>query len=165
MSVLWPYYWPALAAGLLLGVISGLLAVGRGRFRAIIALGLALSLAGAAIWHGPLGAANRVTVAVENATRRALDHYEMPQIDARLQRGPLSRQLILSGKADDFQRSELARLMSQVPGASRATWSRTDRSLPLIVESFIAAAVGYAFGLLLAYLITLHRRHNAQWSW
>ena len=30
---------------------------------------------------------------------------------------------------------------------------------------FLIAVLGFLFGLLLAYLIELHRRYNAQWNW
>ena len=119
----------------------------------------------AALWHGPLGAADRFTSEVEGDARRALIHYEMPQITAHLHHGPLTRALILSGRADDFQTTELARLFSQLPGVSRAQWTNSDAGAPLIVEAAGVSILGFLFGLLLAYLVELRRRYNAQWTW
>jgi hypothetical protein len=55
--------------------------------------------------------------------------------------------------------------MSTLPGVGRATWSPQDRALPLIAEAALTALVGYLLGLLLAYLVALRRRYNAQWKW
>lgn len=165
MNTLWEYFWPPLAAGLLGGLFAGLVGFRRSAARLIVlAAGLAASLTLASLWHGPAGAADRLTARVERQAREALAYYEVPQITARLHRAPLSRQLMLSGPADDFQRSELARLFSQLPGVSKAVWSGNG-GLPLIVEALLASALGYLLGLLLAYLIELRRRHNAQWNW
>jgi hypothetical protein len=86
-------------------------------------------------------------------------------VQARLHRAPLTRQLLLSGQVDDFQRSELTRLMSDVPGVGRASWSPSERGLPLLAEGALSALASFLFGLLLAYLVELRRRHNAQWKW
>ena len=37
--------------------------------------------------------------------------------------------------------------------------------MPLIVEACAIALVGFLAGLLLAYLVELHRRANAEWRW
>jgi len=166
MSSLWSYFWPAIGAGLLSGVIAGLIGFRRRPRRTIaLAIGAAAAMALAMLWHGPLGAGDRLASRADTAARQALDHYELPQITAHLHRGPLTRRLILSGPADDFQVQELQRVMSQVPAVSRASWSRTDAGVPLIAEACGAALLGFLIGLLLAYLVELRRRYNAQWSW
>jgi hypothetical protein len=81
-----------------------------------------------------------------------------------LHHDPLTRRVELSGPADDFQRSELARLMDEIPGVSGATWS-SGRGIPLIAEGLAVTLLGFLLGLLLAYLVELRRRHNAQWNW
>jgi hypothetical protein len=163
MSALWSYFWPVFGAGLLAGAVAGILAFPRRDRRitvggAVIALGLAL------IWHGPLGGADRFAGRVERTARQALDYYEMARIQAHIDRGPLTRRLVLSGPADDFQHSELARLLSQLPGVSRATWT-SGGGIPLIVEGAAVTLAGFLIGLLLAYLVELRRRYNAQWNW
>jgi hypothetical protein len=72
--------------------------------------------------------------------------------------------MILLGPADEFQRAEAARLLSQIPGVSDADWTESA-GIPLIVEGAAAALVGFLLGLLLAYLVELRRRHNSQWNW
>ena len=166
MNVLWSYFWPCFAAGLLVGGPIGTIAFRRrARRNAILALGVVLSLALAAVWHGPLGAADRLSVRVEHDARAVLDHYEMTRITEHLHHGPLTRRLILAGPADDFQTTELVRLMSELPGVSTAQWTEKPAGLPLIIEAMAVAVGGFLFGLLLAYLVELHRRYNAQWTW
>ena len=163
--MLWSYFWPCHAAGILGGGIGGLFAFRRKR-RLPLIVGLLLALAAAAAWHGPLGAADRVRATIERQAREALDHYELPKVTAHLHRAPLTRRLVLAGgQEDNWQRGEIVRLFSQLPGVSRATWSEEDAGLPLILEAVIAAIIGFLLGLLLAYLLELRRRYNAQWTW
>ena len=164
MSVWWSYFWPLIAAGLIIGAIGGSVAFRRRRQTLTLAAATALAVASAALWHGPLGAADRLTAVVERSARATLDYYEMTQVQGRLHRKPLTRRLMLSGPADDFQRGELVRLMSQLPGVSSASWSSRG-GVPLIVESVASAVAGFLLGLLLAYLVELRRRYNAQWNW
>ena len=90
--------------------------------KAIFLGGLVLVIAFAAIWHGPLGAGDRLAADVETRARATLDHYEMSMIQARLQRRPLARRLVLSGPADDFQRRELVRILDGTPGVLEVRW-------------------------------------------
>ena len=166
MNVLWSSFWPCFAAGLLVGGTAGTIAFRRlSRRNAALAVGLGLSLAAAALWHGPLGAADRLSTSVEHNARAVLDHYEMTRIAARLHRGPLSRRIVLAGPADDFQTAELVRLMSELPGGASAQWTEEPTGVPLLAEALAAAIVGFLFGLGLAYLNELRRQHNAQWNW
>ena len=165
MSTLWPYFWPALGAGLITGIITGAFAFRRThRSHATLAIGVLAALASVGLWHGPLGAADRLSRAIERDVRTTLVNYEIPEVSGHLHRGPLTRRVLLSGPADDFQRSELVRLIGEVPGVSSASWS-TGRGVPLIVEGGGAAVLGFLFGLLLAYLVELRRRYNAQFNW
>jgi hypothetical protein len=164
MNPLLAYLWPCLAAGLLVGGISGLFAFRRKRWSPLIIAAL-LAIAATAAWHGPVGAADRFRATIERQAREALDNYEMTKVTAHLHRAPLTRRLVLVGRVDDWQTGELVRLFSQLPGVSRATWSERDAGLPLIVEAVAAAIGGFLLGLLLAYLLELRRRYNAQWTW
>ena len=166
MNAFWSYFWPAFGAGLLLGVIAG--AIGfRPRAKRNLALGtgVVVSIAAAILWHGPLGAADRFATEVDRNARRTAIYYEVPQVIAHLHRDPLTRQILLSGPADDFQRVELVRLMEDIPGVSDATWSSGGGTLPLVAEGSAVSILGFLFGLLLAYLVELRRRYNAQWNW
>ena len=90
--------------------------------------GIATTLAVTALWHGPIGGGDRFAAKVEANARAQLSRDDMPQIEAHLQRGPLSRRILLSGPADDFQRTEIGRRMLALPGVGEAAW--TASSLP-----------------------------------
>jgi len=96
---------------------------------AIFMLGVAATLAVTAIYHGPMGKGDEFAARVERAARAELDRQEMYQVDAKLERGPLRRTLILSGPADDFQREELPNIMAKVPGVEAVRWD--PASLPV----------------------------------
>ena len=90
---------------------------------AILALGIAATIAETALWHGPFGAGDNLAAKVERTARAGLVRLEMPMVSARLERGPLSRRMVLAGPADDFQRSELVRIMDEIPGVSGVRWA------------------------------------------
>lgn len=90
--------------------------------------GVALAMAATAAWH-ELVAGERMATTIEHNARLQLDNDEMTQVQAHVQRNPLSRELILSGPADDFQRGEIARRMLLLPGVGAATWDAS--SLPV----------------------------------
>lgn len=162
----WQYFWPLFAAGVVIGVIAGLIGFRRiaVRRRRALGIGIAAALASALAWHWPLGAAERFATAVEKEARFVLVDWEMGAVSARLQRDPLTRRLELSGPADNFQRGQLGRLMDFVPGVGGATWTNA-RTVPLAGEGAVISLLGFLLGLLLAYLIELRRRHNSQWTW
>lgn len=95
---------------------------------AIFLTGVAATLAAGALWHGPLGAAERFAARADKVARDTLEYYELPAVSARLERGPMTRRMILSGPADRFQRSELVRIMDEVPGVNDVRWD--PASLP-----------------------------------
>lgn len=166
MNAFWSYFWPAFGGGLVVGIIAGAFAFRkRANRNSALAIGVAATIALAALWHGPLGAANRFTAEVEHEVRATIVFWEIPQVSSHLHRGPLTRHVNLSGPADDFQRSELVRLIDEVPGVESTGWSPDSGGLPLIVEGALAALLGFLLGLLVAYLRELRRRYNAQWNW
>ena len=166
MSAFWTYFWPPLGTGLLLGVIAGAFGFRpHARRTLFLLIGGVAAIGAAALWHGPLGAADRFTAEVQRTARQTLVDYEMSKVQAQLHHGPLTRRLILSGPADDFQSSELVRIMGDLPGVSVAQWSNKGSGVPLIVEGAAMAMLGFLIGLLLAYLVELRRRYNAQWNW
>jgi len=179
MNLFWDVYWPLLTAAVVIGVLAG--AIGfransarkpktreyRRHAELRVAAGAVLVLALGALWHGPLGAGERLASTVDRTSRQVLIDWEMPQVRAHLDRGPLRRTLTLSGQADDFQRIELVRIMDDVPGVGSVRWSdmKAPFALPLIVEAELAALVCFSLGILLSYLLELRRRYRAQWSW
>ena len=96
--------------------------------RIIFPIGVGAVLGFTALWHGPLGAGERMAQRAETIARRTLDYYELPMIQAKMERGPMTRRLVLSGPADDFQRSELVRILDDIPGVLNVSWDPT--SLP-----------------------------------
>jgi hypothetical protein len=166
MNALWNFFWPPFGAGVAIALVAGAIAFRRrgGRERALLA-GFALAVAIAALWTGPLGAADRFVARVEHDARLTLDNYEMKQVTAHLHRAPLTRRLLLAGPADDFQSSELVRIMGSLPGVSSARWTKDGGGPPLILEAGAIAVLGFLFGLVLAYLRELRRRYNTQWNW
>jgi len=163
VNAFWTYFWPVFALGVVVGGLGGWIAFRR-RLKSLFAIALGIALAGALIWHGPLGAAGRLSATIERDVRDTLVYYEMTRVQAHLQHGPLARRVQLSGPANDFQRSELVRLIEEIPGVNRATWSG-GRGIPLIAEAAGVSVLGFLVGLLLAYLVELRRRYNAQWKW
>lgn len=166
MNAFWSYFWPAFGAGLAVGVITGAIAYRRRTKQLMkLATGVAASIALAALWHGPLGGADQFETKVNRGIRATLVYYEMTQVTAHLHHDPLTRRVLLSGPADDFQSSELVRLMEELPGVSSARWSADGGGVPLIAEGAAVSVLGFLLGLLLAYLVELRRRYNAQWNW
>ena len=179
MNLFWDVYWPLLTAAVVIGVLAGVAG-----FRATsarkpktreyrrhgelrVAAGALAVLALGALLHGPLGAGEQLASTVDRRSRQVLVDWEMPQVQAHLDRGPLKRTLTLSGPADGFQRTELVRIMDDVPGVGSVRWSdmKPPFALPLVVEAELAALVCFGLGLLLSYLLELRRRYRAQWSW
>lgn len=179
MNLFWDIYWPLLTVSAVLGAIAG--AVGfratserrpntrelKRRALMAVATGALVVLALGAIWHGPLGSGERFVSTVERQSRQVLNDWEMPQVQGRLEPTPIRRTLVLSGPADDFQRSELIRIMNDVPGVARVRWNdmQSPTALPLLAEAELAGLICFGLGLLLSYLLELRRRYRAQWSW
>ena len=184
MNAFWSYFWPAFGLGVIFGILAGavafrvrivrdperpheptLFARPRRKRYALLAAGVVASLVAASLWPGPLGAADRLSQKWEPESRLTLGHNEAPAgMIAQMHHGPLTRQVILSGPGNDFQRGEAVRLLDQIPGVSEASWNRTP-GIPLIVEGMAVALLGFLFGLLVAYLVELRRRYNSQWNW
>lgn len=168
MNLLWDLYWPVIVAAAVAGVIAGAFGFRRNKKgRAALAAGLAAVLAIAWIWHGPAGAGSRFATAAERQTRQVLVDFEMVPVRAVVARNPLSRTLVLNGPADDFQRAELVRILNDVRGIGSVHWANEPAPLmlPLLLEVELAGLLSFGLGLLMAYLLELRRRSNAQWSW
>lgn len=179
MTLFWDLYWPLLTIAVVLGVVAG--SVGfratvrrragtrelRRRATIVIATGALIALALGAIWHGPVRIGEKLANTVDRTSRKVLDDWEMTQVQGHIERDPIRRTLVLSGPADDFQRSELVRIMDDVPGVANVRWkdARSTFALPLLAEAELGGLICFGLGLLLAYLLELRRRYRAQWSW
>ena len=166
MNALWTYFWPCFAVGLLVGGPTGIAAFRRrSRRNAALGIGLLASLVLAFAWHGPLGGADRFSAKVQSDIDRTLVYYEMKTVSGQLHRSPLTREVLLKGQADEYQKSELVRFVNEIPGVTGTTWSEDAGGMPLIVQGLVVSVLGFLFGLLLAYLVELRRRYNSQWKW
>lgn len=179
MNLLWDLYWPVLTVAIVLGVNFGAIVFrkrGQSQFKKInwprrrklvFAAGVVLVLAFGAAWHGPIGKGDRFIAETERFSRRVLVDFEMEPVTAVVESNPIKRQLILSGPADNFQRRELVRILNDVPGVAGVRWTdqRPGFALPLLLEVELAALLSFGVGLVLAYLLELRRRSNAQWRW
>jgi hypothetical protein len=126
-----------------------------------LALGIVATLAATWLWHGPGGAGDRLTAMTSHEVRAMLDHYEMQQVGVAVEHAPLTRRILLSGPADEFQHGEIVRRSEEIPGVREATWRGSEggsRPLPLLAEAMLTALVAFAAGVILAYITALRRR-------
>ena len=174
MNPLWNYLWPVFSLGLSSSGVSvrlpsrlvlegEALRPGSAQRRVAFAAGAVLSIAGC-LWQGRSAAPIASRRPLNGAFTTSVDN-EMTRVTAKLHHDPLTRDVLLSGPADDFQRSELVRLIDRIPGVGSARWSADGGGLPLIVEGCVISLLGFLLGLLLAYLVELRRRYNSQWNW
>ncbi|HEX6218589.1 MAG TPA: hypothetical protein VFZ35_04875 [Sphingomicrobium sp.] len=126
MTAVWHFYWPVFIAAAIIGIIAGVASSRRprGQRRSLLLSGGLASLLIAMAWHWPGGAGARLTASVERAARVTLYEFEMRRVTAQLDKEPLTRTLVLSGPADDFQQRELVRILNDVPGVSSVRWDR-----------------------------------------
>lgn len=123
-----------------------------------ILVGIAATLIVGALWHGPLGAGDRLAAALVSDARSFLTRMEAPPVTVTIHRSPLARTLHLAGQGDDFQRGEMVRLLEQRPGVEAATWRRRAEGVwPLLLEAELLGLAGFAVGMILAKLFGLRR--------
>ncbi|MEA3037575.1 MAG: hypothetical protein QOE79_88 [Sphingomonadales bacterium] len=121
-----------------------------------ILIGLAAVLLMGWIWHGPAGRGAMFVDLVEARARAVVAQAELPGIAVRLERHPLSRNAILSGPADDFQRHGMADepgligRVAEVSGIGGVKWNDEPRRggwpLPILAETLLQLLLAYAIG-------------------
>ncbi len=135
-----------------------------------ILVGLAAVLVMAWVCHGPLGVGATFIDRAETEARRVVAETEVPGIEVRLGRGPLSRLATLSGPADEFQREGqgelkgLNDLVAEVEGVSDVQWAdegELRRGVPLILEALIWMMAAYLIGLGLGRLFFGRRKKQS----
>ena len=118
MNAFWAYFWPPLGAGIAVGILAG--AIGfrpSARRNAALAIGaVAAILRSATLWHGPLGASDRLASDVERRARATIVYYEIPQVSG----------------ASASRSADPARLSCPAPPtiSSGASWSGWSTSFP-----------------------------------
>jgi len=90
-------------------------------------IGLAIALFSGWIGHGPLGQGEAFIEGLDARAKAVIRDWEVPA-QVRFERNPLSREAILSGQADQFQREGLGNFpgiigrVAMVPGISHVRW-------------------------------------------
>jgi hypothetical protein len=90
-------------------------------------IGLAAALLAGWIGHGPLGQGQAFIDRLDAQAKDVIRQNELA-VQVRFERDPLSRQAILSGHADQFQREGMGSLpgidgrIAAVPGVSGVRW-------------------------------------------
>lgn len=94
-------------------------------------VGFAAALLAGWLAHGPLGRGEAFIGHLEAQAQAVVRDSELPGVQVRLSRDPLTREVILSGPADDFQREGQGQFpglndrVRAVPGISGVRWEET----------------------------------------
>jgi OOP family OmpA-OmpF porin len=134
-------------------------------------IGLAAALLGGWLVHGPLGQGESFVDRLQSRADAVLRDAAVPGVEVRFPRAPLSRQAILSGPANAFQREGqglfpgLNDRMSAIRGVSGLRWddagsAARGRSIPLFAEIELMAFLAYLVGIGLARLFFRPRREH-----
>lgn len=135
-----------------------------------ILIGLAAALLTGWVSHAPLGRGEALVSAIESEARGRVAAWDVPGIDVRLGREPLSRTATLAGPANDFQRRGmgsqpgLTQIVGSVDGIGAVRWvdepGRGGGGLPLLAETLLLLAFAYLIGLGLGWLLWGRRRRE-----
>ena len=96
--------------------------------------GLAAVLSAAWLNHGPLGGGEKLIEQIQGQAEAAVAAQAVPGVEVRLSRDPLSREAILSGPADRFQREGqgslkgLNEIVGEIEGVSGVRWANPPPS-------------------------------------
>ncbi|HEX8572547.1 MAG TPA: hypothetical protein VF759_07340 [Allosphingosinicella sp.] len=133
-------------------------------------IGLVLALGAGWISHGPLGGGSRLVDRLEREARAGVARAGVPGVAVRLGRDPLTRTATLSGPANDLQREGLGSQMGisdhvrAVEGIGAVRWADEPpsggRTMLLLIETQLLAAIAYLIGLGAAWLLWGRRRRE-----
>ena len=93
-----------------------------------ILIGLAVALAAGWLHHGPYGGGQRFIDALEARATLRLRAAQLSGVTVRMQRDPLARIVVLSGRANEFQKNGLRDFpginerMRTIPGVAAIRW-------------------------------------------
>jgi hypothetical protein len=91
-------------------------------------IGLAAALLAGWIGHGPLGQGTAFVDRLDAQAKAVIKQAELPNVHVRFGRDPLSREAIMSGQADQFQREGMGQFpglddrIRAIPGVSGVRW-------------------------------------------
>jgi len=118
--------------------------------------------------HGPLDNGEAFINRIEGQAKQAVAATQVPGVDVRLGRDPLSRFATFSGKADAFQREGQGELkglndhVRDVEGVSGVRWTdeADQTAIPLLLEVLLHLLAAYLIGLGIAWLLFGRRRRE-----
>ena len=123
------------------------------------------------IWHGPMGRGAAFVDSLEREAKDVVAYAELPGISVRLGRDPLSRNAVLSGPANDFQRHGLrdepglVGRVALIDGIGNVRWSDEPGPglwpPPLLAETELQLALAYALGFGLGALFFGRRKRQS----
>ena len=133
-------------------------------------IGLAAVTAMGWLQHGPLGAGDAYLDKIEHEAQAAVAKTELP-VQVRMERDPLSRNAILSGQADAFQKEGQGSLkgindiVKETEGVAGISWADDSsdggsRSMPLLVETLVPLILAYLLGLAAGWFFLGRTKHE-----
>ena len=136
-------------------------------------IGLAIALVIGWIAYGPLAQGPGFIDRVEARAKAVVRDAAVPGVEVRLARGPLRRDALLSGPANDFQREGQGRYpglndrVLAVPGVGGLVWADSGRAsggslirLPLLAEVELLVLGLFALGVAIGRLLFRPRREH-----
>jgi hypothetical protein len=115
-------------------------------------------------YHGPVGNGEALVNRLEAQAQAAVAASEIPGVQVRLGRDPLSRAATLSGPANDFQREGWEAIRASMSGSGRsrdfqhrmgksaARQKRRELVMPLLLETIIVIVLAYLVGVGIAWI-------------
>lgn len=130
--------------------------------------GLAAVVAMGWVHHGILGNGERLVGPLEAEAKKVVGATQVPGVDVRLGRDPLTRLATFSGNADPFQREGQGELkglndrVRELPGISGVRWADEPgkTAVPLFLEVLLQLIAAYLIGLGLARLLFGRRKQE-----
>lgn len=120
------------------------------------------------VHHGVLGNGERLVGQLEAEAKKVVSATEVPGVDVRLGRDPLTRLATFSGNADPFQREGQGELkglndrVRDVPGISGVRWTDEPQktAIPLLLEVLLQLIAAYLVGVGLGWLLFGRRKRE-----
>jgi len=131
-------------------------------------IGLAAVTGAGWVHHGLLGHGERLIDGMETQAKQAVAATEVPGVEVRLGREPLTRLASLSGNADAFQREGQGELkglndkVRDIEGVSGARWADEGEkmAIPLFLEALLQLIAAYLIGLGIGRLLFGRRKRT-----
>jgi hypothetical protein len=131
-------------------------------------IGLAAVALAGWVHHDPMGNGEALIGRIEAQARQTVAATQVPGVDVRLGRDPLSRSATFSGEADAFQREGQGELkglndrVRDVEGVSNVRWAGEGgaAAIPLLLEVLLQLLAAYLAGLAIAWLLFGRRRRE-----